>query len=196
MSKIDLAKKILNTKEGKAIMDMIAYAEGTSGAGDHNGYDVTIGYYKIAGWTVNYQLGHQNTKWYNKSANSTAAGRYQFVFATWKGLSKTILNETNSQFNQKNQDIFGAYLVYSSLYGNFGNSDTRKIGDGKYILEKPKDLKLINKNNFTVYLDTMATTWSSLPFSPKGGKGYHSNQGGKLTANDLYKIYTEALNKY
>jgi muramidase (phage lysozyme) len=73
----------------KALLDTIAFTEGTRGRGD-DGYNVIVG----------YQYAQDCTKHphrYVKSANSTAAGRYQFLSRTWDGLNLPSFEPENQE---------------------------------------------------------------------------------------------------
>ena len=65
----------------RALLDTIAYAEGTRGHGK-DGYNVTFAYRYFDSCEV-----HPNIKVCSGSYCSTAAGRYQFLRKTWDGLS-------------------------------------------------------------------------------------------------------------
>jgi muramidase (phage lysozyme) len=94
------------TKHDKALLDLISYTEGTIGV-SQNGYDITVGYFRIIGWTPTTTIGHGLGDWYNKELNSTAGGRYQFTKDTWLGLN----NNTNAPFTKVNQDNSAIKLV-------------------------------------------------------------------------------------
>lgn len=66
-----------------AFLDMIAHAEGVERFSEHNGYDVMVG-----GKTFTRYDEHPRTLvWLPKyRINSTAAGRYQFLWRTWNSL--------------------------------------------------------------------------------------------------------------
>jgi muramidase (phage lysozyme) len=67
-------------KPHRALLDTIAYAEGTSGRGS-DGYNVTYAYRYFASCSR-----HPNMKVCAGGYCSTAAGRYQFLTKTWNGL--------------------------------------------------------------------------------------------------------------
>ena len=68
----------------KALLDMIATAEGTLGRGK-DGYDVTFGYRFYADSCDDHPFRVRAPTCAGKYC-STAAGRYQFLLATWDGL--------------------------------------------------------------------------------------------------------------
>jgi len=195
MGLFEEAKKILNSKEGKALLDVIAFTEGTAGVGQ-NGYDVVVSFKQIADWNPNYTFGHADSNWYQKSANSTAAGRYQFLGSTWKSVSKKLLDSSNAPFNKKNQDLFGAYLIYKRT------KSSQSFSKGKHAgikIPKPPALSSLTQSNFPQLLDALAPEWASFPFSQKGGKGFYAGQNTnpkKNNASKLWGLYQKALAKY
>lgn len=158
------------TKEDKAILDMIAYAEGTLGV-SNNGYDVCVGFYIINGWTTNTKIVHGGSSWYNKATDSTAAGRYQFLYGTWLGNSKV-----NKPMTKANQDARGLELVNAKI----GSMDKTKFAGDRAV--------------FNQALAKLSPTWSSIP---KDGnkKSYYSGNTPK-SGDQLFAIYKEALAKY
>lgn len=66
-----------------AFLDMIAHAEGVERFSEHSGYDVMVG-----GKTfTSYDEHPRKLAWLPKyRINSTAAGRYQFLWKTWNSL--------------------------------------------------------------------------------------------------------------
>jgi muramidase (phage lysozyme) len=173
------------TKEEKALLDTLAYCEGTLGV-SNNGYDVVVGFKRIiAGWTKDTSIVHGGRDWYDKSTNSTAAGRYQFVYDTWVGNDKK-----NLPMTKENQDQRGLQLINGAL---------RNIDK----------TKLTNKTEFFKALNKMCTIWASIPVTSditdkkgkvhKAGKSYYSGDGvnnSKITADKIFEIYTLALSKY
>jgi muramidase (phage lysozyme) len=173
------------TKEEKALLDMLAYCEGTLGV-SNNGYDVVVGSKRIiAGWTKDTTIVHGNMDWFDKSTNSTAAGRYQFLYSTWVG-SKGV----NLPMTKENQDKRGLELINRAI----GNIDKTQ---------------LINKSVFDAALNKMALTWASIPLTKditdssgkvhKAGYSYYSGDGvnkSRLTSDKIFEIYKLALSKY
>ncbi len=161
------------TKEEKALLDMIAYSEGTLGV-SNNGYDVLVGYRKIVGWTPDTTIVHQNSKWFDKSNNSSAAGRYQFLYDTWIGNSKK-----NLPMNKINQDKRGIELI------------NHRIGS----IDKTT---LTSFNSFKQATDKLALTWASIPLSTTG-RSYYNKDGinhTKVSLNQLFEVYKKALALY
>jgi muramidase (phage lysozyme) len=117
-------------KHFKAMLDTLAYTEGTLGV-SNNGYDLLFNNYTIVGWVDNVDFGHQGDTWLITSNNysTTAAGRYQFLATTWYDMSQRVKDELklpklstpiiyeknsynyNAPFNKVNQD----YLAYKYL---------------------------------------------------------------------------------
>ncbi|MBX3208382.1 MAG: glycoside hydrolase family 104 protein [Labilithrix sp.] len=85
-------------KKHRALLDTIAYAEGTRGRGQ-DGYNVTFAYRYFSSCAK-----HPNMKVCSGRYCSTAAGRYQFLTGTWKGLGY-------SSFSPANQDRGGMKLI-------------------------------------------------------------------------------------
>lgn len=173
------------TKEEKALLDTLAYCEGTLGV-SNNGYDVVVGSKRvIAGWTKDTKIVHGNMDWYDKATNSTAAGRYQFLYSTWIGSKKI-----NLPMTKENQDKRGLELINNAL----GSIDKTQ---------------LTNKTVFDAALNKMALVWASIPLTKditdsngvvhKAGYSYYSGDGvnkSRLTSDKIFEIYKLALSKY
>lgn len=177
------------TKEEKALLDMLAYCEGTLGV-SNNGYDVVVGSKRIiAGWTKDTTIIHGGRDWYDSATESTAAGRYQFLYTTWIGGTKDKPGP-NLPMTKDNQDKRGLELIN----GRLGNIDKTKLTD---------------KSVFDKALNKMCTTWASIPVTSditdsqgnvhKAGKSYFAGDGinkSRLTSDKLFQIYKLALSKY
>jgi muramidase (phage lysozyme) len=173
------------TKEEKALLDTLAYCEGTLGV-SNNGYDVVVGFKRIiAGWTKDTSIVHGGRDWYDKSTNSTAAGRYQFVYDTWVGNDKK-----NLPMTKENQDQRGVELINFCLKG----------------MDKTT---LTNKTNFLLALNKLCTQWASIPVTSditdkdgivhKAGYSYYAKTTINKTpysADKIFEIYKLALSKY
>ena len=86
-------------RQPKALLDTIAWSEGTRGRGS-DGYNVIVGYQYAADCSR-----HPNRLVHlSKTLSSTAAGRYQFLYRTWNTLGV-------STFYPDNQDRGGLKLV-------------------------------------------------------------------------------------
>jgi muramidase (phage lysozyme) len=82
----------------RALLDTIAFTEGTRGHGQ-DGYNITFAYH-----TFSSCAHHPNLRICAGGYCSTAAGRYQFLTTTWKGLGY-------ANFGPANQDRGGLKLV-------------------------------------------------------------------------------------
>jgi len=91
------AKGAVNFYE-KAVLNTIAFAEGTAGRGQ-DGYNVGFGYNLFSSCRR-----HPDTVWRTPGYASAAAGRYQFMPATWAGLRL-------ATFEPENQERGGIKLV-------------------------------------------------------------------------------------
>jgi muramidase (phage lysozyme) len=86
------------SKKRRALLDTIAFTEGTRGHG-HDGYNVTFAYHYFSSCAH-----HPNLRICSGGYCSTAAGRYQFLTTTWNGLGL-------GNFGPANQDRGGMKLV-------------------------------------------------------------------------------------
>jgi muramidase (phage lysozyme) len=73
------------------LLDAIAYAEGTEGRGN-DGYDIMFTHRRFSSCTS-----HPNQTICAGRLCSTAAGRYQFLYTTWKGLGYSTFNPGNQE---------------------------------------------------------------------------------------------------
>jgi len=83
----------------KAILNTVAFTEGTAGTCGEDGYNTGFAYHCFASCAA-----HPNTVWSSGGYKSSAAGRYQFLNTTWAGLGL-------GSFSPKNQDVGGIKLV-------------------------------------------------------------------------------------
>ena len=176
------------TKEEKALLDTLAYCEGTLGV-SNNGYDVVVGYKIIAGWTKDTDIVHGGRDWYSRANNSTAAGRYQFLYGTWLG-GTTDNPGPNLPMSKANQDKRGLELINGAL----GNIDKTK---------------LTTRAVFDNALNKMCRVWASIPVITdiidskgkvhKAGYSYYVGDGvnkSNLKPDKIFEIYRLALSKY
>lgn len=176
------------TKEEKALLDMLAYTEGTLGV-SQNGYDVIVGSKRvIAGWTKDTTIVHKGRDWYDKASNSSAAGRYQFLFDTWRGGTKDKPGE-NLPMTKANQDKRGIELINSAL----GAIDKTKLTD---------------RVVFNSALNKLSKVWASIPVTTdiidsngkvhKAGKSYYAGDGvnSSINIDKIFDIYNKALALY
>lgn len=83
----------------RAMLDTIAYTEGTAGSCGQDGYNTGYAYHCFSTCTR-----HPNIAWTAGGYTSTAAGRYQFLNRTWNALGL-------GAFSPKNQDLGGMKLI-------------------------------------------------------------------------------------
>ncbi|MGD9643724.1 MAG: glycoside hydrolase family 104 protein [Elusimicrobiales bacterium] len=139
----------------RAFLDTIAYAEGTK-------------------WRYNYIFTFATFESYASHPDrricagrlcSTAAGRYQFLTSTWKGLASSLRLE---DFSPPSQDKACLEIIRrAGAYGLVLNS-------GKY-------------ENFAAAMKKLNRTWASLPGSPYGQPTH--------TTSELWKVYNGALSR-
>lgn len=141
------------TPEMRAFLDTIAFAEGTSGA---DGYNTIFTHAKFSGYSR-----HPAQLKCSGSLCSDAAGRYQFLSTTWKGLGL-------GDFSPANQDKGAAILI----------ARRGAAGDVQRGLPGLKDA-----------LRKCALEWASLPGSPYGQptKSYSTLEGVYKKALAKYK---------
>lgn len=164
------------TKNGKALLDLLALTEGTIGQGNYNGYDIMVTGKLVPGYTApNATPPHPNIKIFVPEYNiySSATGRYQFVISTWNLImgQKT----TVSKFNQD-------YACWKNILNsaNVPSILITKI-DTDY-------------SSFQQVINMMASQWASLPVlnDPKG----LYKQAGRFSFNVLNTYYQQILSKY
>lgn len=83
----------------RAMLNTIAFTEGTAGSCGQDGYNTGFGFNCFTSCSR-----HPNIVWRGGGYASSAAGRYQFLNTTWGGLGLP-------NFSPKNQDIGGLKLV-------------------------------------------------------------------------------------
>ena len=165
---------------GKPILDTIAYTEGTAAVGS-NGYDVLVGFGQLEGWTENYDKGHpKKVVKLSKNLSSSAAGRYQFLTDTWKGLKL-------GNFNKSNQDLGGWNLVSAKKSAESSFTVAKaQIKDGK--------IDAYANKGFLKFLDNNYACWASLV--DRNGISRYGGQKGPLGPDGIYDVYIEAVKKY
>jgi len=135
----------------QAFLKLIRYAEGTAGV---NGYKTLFGGKLFADYSR-----HPNVKnpFYNKAKGrqdySTAAGAYQFLYSTWKGL-QVALNLPD--FSPESQDRAAIELI-------------RREGA----------LKDVEAGRLATAIDKVQNIWASLPDVPGGEKASNYMQPEK-----------------
>jgi hypothetical protein len=164
----------------KAMIDVIAFCEGTLGSGKFNGYDtIVFNGRRIENWTKDYKLGCPHEPVYGRDGKLKQKfghwGRYQYARDTW------VLNAgSNIAFSKRNQDLVCAktikrrlgQIVYDNLYQNM------QIIDGVY----------------KVCL-VLAKEWASIPYG-NSSKSYYSNNNVRIQGNNIQKLYNLAYNIY
>jgi muramidase (phage lysozyme) len=188
-SKIASFGTVSNTvpTEAKPLLDVIAYAEGTAGYGQ-NGYDVIVNFNILPEWNPQYSKGHPNVKIYVPSIKkpSTAAGRYQFLYDTWKSYGKNLF------FNKQNQDTVGWRLINEKR--GYSLSSAKAAFQVARQQIQSNQINIANNPEFIRFLNQNYQEWASLP-NANGESGYE-NQGGKYSPTSIYTLYVEAVKKY
>lgn len=166
----------LISRNGKALVDLLALTEGTMGQGNFNGYDIIVRGGLIPGFdTLNSSPPHPNilVNIPEYGVKSTAAGRYQFIIGTWN----KVMGQ-GTLMSRFNQDL--------GCWRNILNS-----------ANVPTDLiaKIdTDRDSFNKVIDLMAYQWASLP-TIKDPKGLNK-QAGRFTFYSLYTYFLLILSKY
>jgi lysozyme len=92
------ASGVVGAKQ-RALLDTIAFTEGTAGTCHTDGYGTGFGLHCFSSCAK-----HPNKTWSGGGYTSTAAGRYQFLSKTWSALGY-------ASFSPRNQDLGAARLV-------------------------------------------------------------------------------------
>jgi muramidase (phage lysozyme) len=165
----------------KAIMDVLAFCEGTLGLNRNNGYDtVVLNCRTISNWINDYKLGCPYEVVYGKKGlifqKGGHWGRYQYAKATWKIDN----NGLNIAFSKRNQDLTCAktikrrlgYILYDNLHNTM-----QSIGGVHQVCLK------------------LAPEWASIP-NGNSSNSYYNNQNVRILAVDIQKLYNLAYNIY
>ncbi len=175
------------TPEQRALLDTIAWAEGTANIGD-NGYNVLVkgdfvrdrdqqstgryyrennnnffqGYQSHPNILINFRQNRAECTDREDSPCSTAAGRYQLLYGNYKNL-KDNNNLFSAGFSPKEQDEAALYLI-----------SKRRVTT--IIIDNA-----INRNDFVPLWDLLAPEWASLPCDTVNveikGKTYCTEKG-------------------
>lgn len=121
----------------RAMLDTIAYTEGTAGSCGQDGYNTGFAFNCFRSCST-----HPSTVWRAGGYSSSAAGRYQFLSSTWKGLGY-------GSFSPKNQDLGAMKLI-----------ERRGV-----TLPTSRPL---TATEFTNAMKKLSYEWASLPYSPYG----------------------------
>lgn len=164
----------------KAIMEVLAYCEGTLGLNQNNGYDtVVLNCRTIQNWTKDYLIGCPYQAVYSKKGKLFQKGghwgRYQYQKSTW------VLDAgSNIAFSKRNQDLICAKTIKrrlgSILYDNLYN--TMQDLNGVY--------KICSK---------LAPEWASIP-NGNSIYSYYSNQHVRIYGENIQKLYNIAYKIY
>jgi len=95
-------KSQLNNANVKAFLDLIARSEGTYNIGN-NGYNLFFGFGQFTDYSKHPNIVHSGGGY-----SSTAAGRYQFLYKTWKGVAAS---NGLPDFTPASQDIGAVELL-------------------------------------------------------------------------------------
>lgn len=149
----------------RALLDTISYAEGTWRGGGQEGYRVMFG----GGLADPSKTGgrHPDQVVHGGRVSSAAAGRYQFMPATWEAASKAAGVRPDQFFDPAAQDKAAAYLASRRLGGTqLGDSLTPEVAA------------------------KLAPEWASFPTA--SGSSYYPNQSVKKLG-ELDSFYRQRL---
>ncbi|HEX8368795.1 MAG TPA: peptidoglycan-binding protein [Pyrinomonadaceae bacterium] len=171
-------EELLRDPRVRAMLDAVAYAEGTRNNGDYgrvvNGtvlgpsnanapYDRSlVGRRNVV---VDDFSRHPNlaVRWANGQPPSSAAGRYQFLYRTWQGLNMP-------DFSPRSQDLAAIKLM-----------------------QRRGMIEPLLRGDFAEAIHRGAPEWASFPV--EGGGSYYGGQGAR-TLNSLREVYSNALQRY
>ena len=182
------------TKYEKAMLDTIAYAEGTLGV-SQNGYDVLVTFPTIVGWTENTDIRHRCVKptgnlteakikekggtvcedrsWdiTVNGKKSTAAGRYQFLGSSWATTTEKLGLGFNAPMTKDNQNKAALRAIKTK----------RKV----------TETELVNAYKsfagFEVVREKLKNEWTSFK---------RNDKKAKKTPKDYYEVYKYAVKRY
>lgn len=169
-------EELLRDPRVRAMLDTIAYAEGTRGNGDYNRVvnGRVIGPYDRNQPYENNLVGQRNVQvtdltrhpnllvQVNANLRSTAAGRYQFLSSTWRGLNMP-------DFSARSQDLAAIKLM-----------------------QRRGMIEPLLRGDFAAAIHRGAPEWASLP-TASGGSYY--GQGAR-TLSSLRNVYSTALREH
>jgi len=157
------------TKEGLALLDTIAYAEGT----DRSENDGRQGYNKLFGhglFTADCAKGHPKGIVNKGKFSSSAAGRYQFLLESWEWIN----SGKNTNFCSDNQNY--SALKHMILLKRLG--------------EKTNPYTFLDATTFATLIIKISSLWASLPKNNnKKPIGYYKKQPAPFCTSTLYKVY-------
>lgn len=150
---VDISKQFYYelTPRRLAILDLIAYAEGTDReiGNTKKGYNIIFTFKTFSDFSD-----HPRRNVCSGSLCSTAAGRYQFLNFTWDGIQRNLQNagfQPFPNFGPQYQDQAALYLIDA----------------------KRKSIKDVDNGDLTGFLDKCSWEWASLPIpgtSPSKGR--------------------------
>lgn len=171
----------------KALLDVIAYMEGTAGRGDFDGYDVYYNYRKILGftsWDSNPLHPKIKIVFNDKGEVTTAAGRYQFTYTTWSYLMGKKVG-----LSKENQDR----AAWKRMLENVSQNKIDSIGSDNF----STFVEVIGGKKEKPDPNCLAGIWASLPSSYYGAAGYYGqNTTNKHSFEQLWDFYKKAYIKY
>ena len=151
----------------RPLLDLLGQAEGA-------GYDTIVGYVNrsdyppkpLTALTVDEVLAWQDS--IDSKYNSEAAGRYQVMEDTLRGLRTRGIVIGTSLYNAKTQDDIAIALLKGRGLNRFL--------DGSITAEQ--------------FGNSLAQEWASFPImdGPRRGQGYYARQGGKLTPETVLSV--------
>jgi len=187
---------------GRSILDMLAYTEGTAGKGQ-NGYDVRFNNILVPGWNENYTGGHPQTSIKSGGLDSSATGRYQFLYEPWLAVN----NRQNVPINKVNQDKAG----WKAVLGRISEDDAKvaydlAISGVTDVSQNIPFLKMLGKglgrflkkgDKLPSGYNGLSWGWASIPNNNSnfnGGYNYPGQSSNRGTI-DIYNIYLNAVSK-
>jgi muramidase (phage lysozyme) len=192
------------TNYEKAMLDTIAYAEGTMNWG-HNGYDITLGHKQILGWTENTDIRHRcvgTTKYLTKEIIEQKGGKPCTEYKNgpfYKGEDKTWFTEATSD----NSIAVGRYQFLGSTWATacekvgleFNAPLTKQNQDlvGAYLMNKKvNNTDLVNGykslTEFKKTIGKLKGTWESFKRA--------LNNNYSITTKQMYDVYVYAYKAY
>jgi muramidase (phage lysozyme) len=191
----------VESKYFKAMLDTIAYTEGTLGV-SQNGYDILFNFYKIKGWNEDVEFGHKGKEWYYSQNNTSAAGRYQFVMGTWWDFSRRF-KDTLNLTKEFNEDLNGRKYEYNAPFTK-ENQDflAFKYLENRRVTEEDLIKASKSAKDFSDFITNkkLGNVWSSLKRASTGKDAKHKGicKGGNCSsgAEEILTVFNKALKKY
>jgi muramidase (phage lysozyme) len=160
------------TSEQKAMLETIAFAEGTSksyGTISGGGVNKDLESGKLTVQQV-IDLGNSYGRPGSQHKWSGATGRYQFMPSTLGGLVAAGILKSNEAFTARKQDEAAIYLA-------------KRRGVTAEMLKKEGMSQRVS--------DLLAPEWASFPYSPKGGKSFYGQSYKSI--GSLQSTYKKSL---